>query len=793
MKSLLIIPLFMLYIAVSAQTGTIKGQIKDEQSDIGLIGVTIQLVGQEVATGVISDEDGYYRLENVPIGRQTILVSYMGFESVTMPNVIVSSGKDAVVDIKLKESFGEMEEVVITAGTSTESPINTLSSVSAIQFGMEEVQRFSGGRSDIGRLASNFAGVSAPDDSRNDIVVRGNSPTGLLYRLEGIPIPNPNHFTSAGTAGGALSAINPNFLKNSDFFTSAFPAEYGNALGGVFDLGFRSGNKDDYEFTAQVGAFTGVEALAEGPLGKNNGSFLIGGRYSLIGLLGGAGGTSATPNYSDISLNIDLGDTKWGKFSVFGIYGTSDIDFLGSEIDTDDLFATEDEDMYVSSEFGVVGVNHRIKVGSSSYLQSVIATSVSNDGIQSDRYFNLNESNERLILFTDADNSENRYTFSTYLNSKLSQKSTMRTGILVENFNIRSTLRDREGQPDNDGDGDPDLFTYRDIDEGLSIIQPFIQTQYWLTENLTLNAGLHGQYSSLSKQFVIEPRAGLKYQVGNNHTFSLGYGIHHQQISLPILFLNELVDGELVQTNRDLDFVRSAHYVLGYDVNLASKLRVKAEVYYQNISNAGVEAFPSSYSTLTEGADFSFDNDRVSLVNDGTGFNQGVELTLEKFFSDGYYGLLTASVFESKYKGSDNIERNSPFNNGYVTNLLAGREFKTGKNGQNVFSLDTRLSIAGGRYYTPVDLEASQQAGYEVLREEQAYSQQYDGYFRWDLKLGYKVNVVHKKQSHHFYVDFQNLTNRENIFARRYNRVTNEINQVNQNGFFPDIGYRFQF
>ncbi len=206
-----------------------------------------------------------------------------------------------------------------------------------------------------------------------------------------------------------------------------------------------------------------------------------------------------------------------------------------------------------------------------------------------------------------------------------------------------------------------------------------------------------------------------------------------------------------------------------------------------------MEPFPSSYSSLTEGASFEFDNDRVSLVNSGTGFNRGVEITLEKFFSQGFYGLLTSSIFESKYEGSDGIERNSPFNNGYVVNLLAGKEFKTGPAGKNVLFIDTKLTTTGGRYFTPVDLEASRQAGFEVLQEDLAFSEQYDAYIRWDLKFGIKINSRAKKQSHQFYVDLQNVTDNENVFVRRYNRLTNNVDQVDQIGFFPDVGYRFQF
>lgn len=778
---------------ISAQ-GIIKGRIVDEQSEQPILGANVILISQELSIGAITDVEGYFRIENVPLGRQSVQISFLGYETITVPNIVVTSGKDAVINVTLKESLGELDAVVLNIAKRKDAPINTLSSVSARQFSVDEVQRFSGGRSDVGRLAANFAGVSAPDDSRNDIVVRGNSPTGLLYRLEGIPIPNPNHFTTVGTTGGAVSAINPNLLKNSDFFTSAFPSEYGNALGGVFDLGFRDGNKDDYEFTAQVGAFTGVEALAEGPLGKQNGSFLIGARYSLVGLLGvGAGGTAATPNYSDLSFNINLGKLDWGEFSVFGILGTSDIDFLGNDIDEDDLFAAEDEDLFVKSNFGVVGLKHRISIGDASYLETILSSSFSNDAIQSNRYINKDQANERVILYTETDNTENRFSASILFNSKLSSRLTLRAGALLEQYNVDYLLRDREEQPDTNNDGDPDLFTFIDTEENYLIAQPYTQLQYRITEKLKLNIGAHSQYSNLNKQFVFEPRAGVQYRINNKNQLSFGYGLHHQSIPSPVLFLFEDINGEFVQTNRDLDFVRSHHYVLGYDLRFASDWRMKLEMYYQDIDKAGVQPFPSSYSTLTEGADFDFDNDRVSLVNEGTGFNQGIELTVEKFFSDGYYGLFTGSLFESKYKGSDVIERNSPFNNGYVANFLAGREFKIGARQQNVIFVDTRLSIAGGRYYTPVDLEASQNAGFEVLRDDTAFSEQYDNYLRWDLKLGFKINLSERKQSHQFYVDIQNVTNRDNVFARRYNRLTNNVDVVNQIGFFPDVGYRFQF
>ncbi|MEO0573085.1 MAG: TonB-dependent receptor [Bacteroidota bacterium] len=795
MKKALYILTLLFTVHSLAQVGTIKGIVIDKQSENPMEGATIELLNTELATGVITDFDGRFTLKDVPLGRQSIRVSFIGYESITLPNIDVTTGKDNFVTVPLLESFNQLDEIVVTNNVNKDKARNKLATVSARQFGLEEVTRFSGGRGDVGRLAANFAGVSSPDDSRNDIVIRGNSPTGLLWRLEGIPIPNPNHFSAFGTTGGPVSAVNSNVLQDSDFLTSAFPAEYGNAIGGVFDLGFRKGNIDDYEFTAQVGAFTGVEATAEGPMGKNKGSFLLAARYSFVGLVGAGagGGSAATPNYTDISFNLDFGKGRLGNFSVFGIVGTSDIDFLGDEIDEDDLFAAEDEDLFVESRFGVLGLKHRIKVGENSFFRTVVAGSLSQNDITANRFFDIDTPQERSILFTEVDNSETRISFSTLFNSKLSNRVTLRTGVLLENFSLESLLRTREEQEDIDGDGDRDLVTFRDTDEQFSLWQPYIQSQFRFTESLTLNAGLHSIYSSLCEQFALEPRAALNYKLTDTQSLSFGYGLHHQPVALPLLFLQEEVDGAFVQSNRELDFVQSNHFVLGYDIKLAPSWRGKVEVYYQDISNAAVESFPSSYSSLTEGADFDFDNDRIPLVNEGTGFNQGIELTLEKFFSKGYYGLLTASFFESKYEGSDGVERNTPFNNGYVLNFLTGREFTIGSSNRTKLFFDTRVAFAGGRYFTPVDLDASQQSGFEIRNEDLAFSQQYDDYFRWDFKFGIKLNSKIKKRSHQFYLDIQNVTNRENVFVQRYNRLTNEVDQVDQVGFFPDFGYKFQF
>ena len=492
--------IFMFLTAVMfAQKGTIKGRVIDKQSELPLMGASVELLGTEKPIGVTTDFDGDFIITEVPVGRHIIRVSYIGYEVNTIPDIEVTTGKDVFITVTLTESFASLDEIVLTSSTNKIKSLNKFSAVSARQFGVKEVGRYAGGRNDVARLASNFAGVASPDDSRNDIVVRGNSPSGLLWRAEGIPIPSPNHFSALGATGSPVSALNPNILKNSDFITSAFPAEYGNAIGGVFDLGFRNGNKDEYEYSFQMGAFSGLEGTAEGPLNKkNNGSFLVAARYSLIGLIGGAG-TSATPNYSDLSFNLNLGKSKLGTVSLFGILATSNIDFIGADFDEGDLFSFEDSNSYITSQIGILGVKHIATIGEKSYLKTVLAGGFNGDDYEEDRIIDLNTSEARLLRNSENENSESRVTFSTLFNTKVNSKLTVRTGLLLENFSTDLNVKSREEQQDLNNDGDPDLETIRSVNGSYTVLQPYVQTKYRLTESLTLNTGIHAMYSDLNE------------------------------------------------------------------------------------------------------------------------------------------------------------------------------------------------------------------------------------------------------------------------------------------------------
>lgn len=793
--------ILLLFIAlnsfVHSQTQTVRGTVTDAEAGAPLIGVTVQVLDSDPIIGSSTDLDGKFVLENVPTGRKDLLFSYIGYKNLIKPGVFITAGKEVILDINMQESVEQLKEIQITAGAKKEQANNDLAKVSARTFSLEEVTRYSGGRNDVARLATSFAGVSAPNDSRNDIVVRGNSPTGLLWRVEGIPMANTNHFSTFGTTGGPVSALNTNVLKTSDFITGAFPAEYGNATSAVFDVEMRKGNSQTQEYTAQLSAFSGLEFMTEGPINKEKGSsYLASYRYGIASLA--ATGTSATPYYQDLSFKVDLGKTLLGNLSLFGLGGTSSIDFLGDEIEEDDLFADPSVDSYVESQLALVGMKLVTSLSDKSYLKTSLGASTNQSRYEQDNHIKSNGETIAKYSATEVEDIEDRYTLTSTLNKKFNARLSLRSGTTLELYHVNAFIRDRDRRadiPDADQDGVPDFYRIgRDLDEQFLLSQYYSQAAYKFSDELTLTAGLHAQHHSYTDDLVIEPRAAISYQLNPIQRLSFAFGQHSQTVPFPILFLKEPdQNGNFVATNDQLEFIRSNHYILGYDRSLGEDWRLKLEAYYQDLYDIPVEKSPSSYSVINEGGDFTFD-ERGNLVNEGIAQNYGIELTLEKFFSKGYYMLLTASVYESTYEGSDGIERSTAFNNQLVGNLLAGKEWKVGKGKRNAITFDTKLASAQGNPYTPIDLQATRaNAGRQLYFEDQAFSQRYDDYFRWDVKFGFRLNGKDKKISHQFFVDFQNVLNRENEFVRRYNQITDEINSVTQIGFFPDVMYRVQF
>ena len=779
--------------AQSAQT--LRGRVVDEVDNTPLIGVNVVILTNSSTNplGSTTDAEGHYRIENVPVGRQTMKVSYVGYEEQTVSNVVVTAGKEVVLNFNLREAVNELDEITVVADTKEDKTAtnNDMAIVSARSFNVDDTKRYAGALGDPSRMAANFAGVIGGNDSRNDIVVRGNSPTGMLWQLEGLNIPNPNHFGALVSTGGPVSILNNNNLDKSDFMTSAFPAQYGNATAGVFDIKLRDGNNQTRELMGQVG-FNGFEFGAEGPFSKNSkASYIVNYRYSTLGIFQALGiefGTgSNTPLYQDLNFKLTVPLGNHSKLTAFGIGGSSEVDLLGSKADLGDdgdLYGSENQDSYPRYNTGIAGLTFESIVLKNTFFKITAGYSATSEYFYSDSLVR-NSENEVIESYrrAEADFDTKKYSLNLYSRTKFNSKNSITSGFTADALAFDLFNQDIYANLGRD-------TTRLDIEDNTILYQFFTSWKHRFNNKVSLNTGVHSQFYSLNRQFTLEPRISLQYAFNGYHSISLGYGRHTQVQNITTSYVQtRLLSGATALTNKYLDFSASNHFVLTYDWNISNNLRLKAETYYQELSNIPVEPEPSSFSALNTGSSF-VPVDEDSLVNNGTGRNFGIEFTLERFFNAGYYFLITSSVFDSKYEGSDRVERNTAFNTQYVLNLLAGKEWKLGIDSKFV-SANLKVTMIGGKYLTPIDFARSQELGRTVYVESQAFSDKQDPYFRTDIKLSYRKEYA--RSTLEVSLDLQNIFDTKNIFAQDYNPRTNSIVTQYQQSFFPVPYVRFTF
>ncbi len=755
---------------------TIRGTVVDQITKVPLPGATVVVLGSDPLIGTTTDKSGDFRLVDLPVGSYTLKVSFIGFKDVLLPNIKLNSGKEVVLAISAEEDITQIDEFVVTANEKDRT-INDMIQVSGRTFSVEETRKFAAAVNDPGRMAISFPGVTGTDDGNNNISIRGNSPNGLLWRMEGIDIPNPNHFVNPGTAGGGISILSSQLLSDSDFITAAFPAEYGNALSGVFDLNLRKGNNENQEFTLQAG-FLGVDVAAEGPIAKGyKGSYLVNYRYSTLSLLSKLGlplGDFVT-NFQDLSLNVFLPTGPKSTVTIFGFGGLSDQD---GNAQKDSLKWESDWDRYASTFFsntGAVGLKHAYILNQNNFLQSTILASGHALGTTSARLDEKLDFQRRSY----ENYSNSKITLSSVLNTKISAKAALRSGFYLNQlyYNLREDAFEEEIQS---------MQTHINSKGNTQSVQAFSQLNYRANERLTFNLGLHYLQLLLNNSKSLEPRFSASYALDEKQRLSLGYGLHSQVQPLGTYFAEQEVNGQITLPNENLDLSKSHHFVLGYDRTLNSYLRVKVETYYQHLFQIPIRSgADETYSIINQQWTFATD----PLVNEGFGKNYGVELTLEQFTYKGFYFLLSSSIYNSLYKTNENVWRNTAYNGNFNGTLTAGKEYELKKD--RVFGVNLRAIYSGGLRDTPIDLDASIEKGEGVYIEDRLFSEKNPNYFRADLRFSLTRNKP--KSTRVWALDIQNATNRKNVFGEYFEPLSNEIKTSYQAPLIPILSYRVEF
>ena len=788
-------------------TQTVRGTLTDADNQLPLIGASVVVANTQPQLGTVTDINGDFRLENIPTGRITLLLSYIGYENKVVSNVVVNSGKEVVLKISMQESASKLDEVVVTATENKGQALNEMAVVSARSISAEETSRYAGGFNDPSRILANFAGVTSTQDGSNDIIVRGNSPKYVQWRLEGIQITNPNHFGDQSAVGGSVSTLNNNLVATSDFYTGAFAPEFGDALSGVYDVQLRAGNNEKFEAIAGIGLL-GTDITLEGPFKKGyDGSFLVNYRFSTAGLISELGlvDINGVPKFQDAAFKVILPTEKAGKFSLFGLAGLSGFAFedvtpaLWNTPGDRAFNGTIQEDFDKDSHLLNVGLNHRLPLSKNSFLRTTLA--YSNEGISDDIFestvFKIYDTNGDFLRDSVTDRIQN-------LKGRLT-KGVYRGAVTYHHkFNARHKIQagskyalfDYKNSQSMLSESSTNRVTLADFNENISTLRNFISWKYRLNEDITFVSGLHNMNVLLNSKSTLEPRIAVNWKLNPKSSLFAGYGNHSSMESVHNYFARiEQADGSITEPNRDLDLLKANHYVLGYERRISKNLTAKVEAYYQGLYNLPVENLDTSYyATINEGLEFRY----VDLVNEGTGENYGIELTLERFFNNNYYYLINGSIYSSKYKSLEGVNRNTQYNGNYLVNILFGTEFdKLGKKKNRTIGLNAKVLFAGGRKIIPllrdgngnlvVDPDNNRYWDYE-----KAYDDKIEDVYQVIVSASYKWQ--RPKATHEIFLNLDNITNTKGKISEFYDEnEPDNIGYLTQFGFFPNLMYRVYF
>ena len=786
---------------------TVRGTILDTDSKLPLIGAAVKIIGTNPLIGTATDVNGKFRLENIPIGRITIQLSYLGYEAKIIPNIEVNSGKEVVLNVNLQESDVKLNEVIVNTDRKKGEAKNDMSLLSTHSISLEETKRYTGGMDDPARVVSSFAGVASTPDGSSDIIVRGNSPKYMQWRLEGIEIASPYHMDDQNASFGALTALNNNLLATSDFYTGAFSPEYGDVLSGVYDVKLRTGNNEKFEATLGVGIM-GTDLTLEGPFKKGYaGSYLVNYRYSTISLIKKLGlvDVAGVVDYQDATFKIVLPTKKAGTFSFFGLGGLSGVsmeNMAPTGLSTPGSTAKSaliSKDFKKDNHLSNLGMNHIFSINTNSFIKTSLSYSgngIKDDIFESDtiRTYNSEGGFLKDSVTNKTQTFKNRITNSAYratitYSNRINAKNKIQIGFkyTLYSYNYNQSMFNDVANA---------MLDVTNFKNNASAINNFISWKHSINEKISFVAGLHNTNALINNKSTIEPRIAINWKLNNTNSLHAGYGKHSTMESVHNYYTKILQpNGSFIEPNKNLDLLKADHFVLGYEKRFTEHLMAKVEVYYQNLYNLPVENNDTSYySTINEGIDYRY----VALVNKGTGKNYGIESTLERFFDNNYYFLINGSLFESKYKSLEGIWRNTRYNNNYLVNILCGKEFKNlGKDHTQTLAINAKAFFEGGQRSIPLLRDSQGNVAVDPAKDrywdyKKAYNKKLDNIYQLNLSVSYKFN--RPKATHELFLDLMNITDNKSRMSEYYDEnKPNKIGYLTEFGFFPNLMYRAYF
>jgi hypothetical protein len=749
--------IFLMQSALTAQqTGVVYGRVTDAFTKEPLVGANIILLGTNL--GAAADANGSYRITGIPVNTYQVRASIIGYKAVVKTDVAVNSSKPFQVDFQLTEETIELQDVTVRADYFNNDPTELISTRS---FSYEEIRRTPGGFEDVVRALSVLPGVGQAEAGRNDLIVRGGAPSENLYIVDGIEVPNINHFGTQGASGGPLSYINLDYIKETSFSTGGFSSAYGDKISSVLRIDLKDGRNDRLGGKATISA-TQFGLNLEGPLGKKN-TFLISARRSYLDFIFKAAGFGFVPEYYDLITKADFEIDKSNSISFL---------YVGA-FDKVKYFNDTEEKRFDNS-----------RILGSDQLQ--YTTGIRYQRIINNGFFNIILSR----VFVDFDTRQNDTLLNPiFRNTSIEAENSIRADLVYKlspHLEINAGASGKLVKFNGDIIFPTFLTTFGDSLPLTSLVTrqmynksaAYINFNHYVFNRLRFNIGGRVDYfDPLDRKFYVSPRLSASYNLSDITSLSASGGIYYQAPAY--LWLASEGNKERLKN------IRADQYILGFEHLLRQDILLKTEIFQKNYSDYPVSILRPYLVLANTGAGYEGSEDNFSsfglepLVSRGKGESRGAELSIQKKLSDlRFYGILSITYSETEFIPLDNIVRPGAYDQRWILNLSGGYKFN------ELWEASMKARFATGRPYTPYEADGSQLVGnYLSGYLDPLHSVDLRVDKRWFL--GSYTLIT--------YIDVQNIYNNTNSNFIRWDPKTNSPEQQSSIGILPSIGISLEF
>lgn len=744
-KFLLLLSFACISFTILSQNSLIKGKVTNNLNNEPIPFAKIVVIDQQ--KGALSDENGFYEITGLNPGVYSFKATVTGFEELVINEITVTNARSIELNFELNAIVLEQKEVVIKASPfqrKSESPVS-LKTLNAT-----EIERLPGAGRDVSKVIAALPGVASRATFRNDIIIRGGSPGENKFYLDGIEVPNINHFATQGSSGGPVGLLNVNFIREVDFYSGAFPANRANGLSSVLSFKQKDGNQDAFITNFALGS-SDAALTFDGPIGKKV-DFIFSARRSYLQFLFAALQLPILPTYNDFQYKFNFKVNDKNKVTFIGLGAIDDFRLNAKVNENVTDSATRESNNYILNNLPLqkqwnytVGINW-LHYSKNSYQNIIVSRNMLNNSAL--RTSNKTPAPDNVILDYSSFEAENKFRFEhTY--SKNGWRLNAGVGYeFAKYFNSTFNRVTIQGVP-----------VLIDFESTLNLHKVALFGQLsksLLKEKLNLSIGLRTDVNSYAKSMMnpldqLSPSFSVNYRITNQWAINGNIARYHQLPAYTILGYRD-VNGNLKNKENELKYISADHFVLGTEYLTKFDSRFTLEGFFKSYSRYPF-SIKDSLSLANVGSDFGVvGNEEVKSIS--TGRTYGAEFLYQQKLYKGFYAILAYTYVVSEFKDKNNSYVPTSWDSRNIVSLTGGKRFKKG------WEVGFRWLFSGGSPYTPIDVATSSLIqnwdinGQGLLDINRLNTQRESNFHQLNLRVDKKIFL--DKFNMNFYLDIQN-------------------------------------